>query len=1427
MFRSPVCWLRPSWLLALCFAALTLPASAASPPDSLAEPGPPSAIAQEREIPLENPLEVCGLVTWSGSTPAAGVKVELLPWMPADEAGRRRLAGEVQPPPAARGTTDASGRYRLAAPSPGVWRVRILADEAIPLQFLPLILVQAVELPPAALTPARRLEGQVVTPNGDALPGAWIFVRDPQQASSLRAGSPWRDDFRVLQTDATGRFRLLSGLEEELQLTIFPPATSRDRAPLRVEGFRSGQIVWAPSGEERQLRVVNPHRRPLADVLVRMGDLAWPTAVTGADGQATVLVSPNPAGTPPAVQLSLPDGRGLRLGSLPSPVSEGEAPTEERLTILGLPAAATVRGRVVNAAGEPVAGAVVRPGDDPGVFAVTDTGGGYELAVPVGSEQWVQAEAAGHVPRRGRLTPAMVATGRGPTLELIPAARLVGQVVDAAGRPVSAVHLAAMHRPHRGRRPFTATDPADDRAFTGEDGRFLLDRLQPGEGYTVLAWRPGAPAVRATAVAPSASAAGVPLRIVLPSGGGSFGRVLGPDEQPVVGARVSLAAAGGSTQRLGILARREDRGSREEDPFTAFTDEEGRFRTAAVPALELDVVLRAGGFAPLVIRGVAVAAPERQTPERQGPDIQPAKGQAVDLGTFFLTPGASLRGVVLDEEEEPVAGAEVHAIGEELAFPATRAGSQILGLDRRRPDAVTDDEGRFAVDDLPAGDRRSLWVRAAGFLPRSAEGVEAPNDEPVVVVLRRAASVRGIVRDEDGAPVAGAAVALRWQRMGSDGQPVRSAEGRRTETDDEGRFFFDTAPERRARLSVEAAGYVTPPPVNLVTPPEETPVEDVEEVEVVLERGATVRGTVSTESGEPVAEARVTVGGAAAFTDGDGFYALDGVRVGAGVATVVHRSYGRTRRDFEVDEGENTLDWRLPDGRRVTGRVMDSRRQGIAGAEVVLTALDGEEPWEHRDLTDAQGGFSLEPVPSGSYSLEATAAGFAPASSAMPVRVQEAAVEDLEILLRGGTTVHGQVRGLDFERLAQVTVEAHRDGGVVRAGRVDYSGAYRVEDLEPGSWLVVASLPGRRRQAQERVVAEEARGTVQRDLFFGAGVELRGAVRVAGEPLAGATVSLRGQAAAVRRATTTDHRGEFHFRDLDPGSYRLGLHHTLEEILYNDVVEVAEDRFLTIDLRPATVAGRALDGVSGEPLGQVVISLERLAAGSGMVAAGTGADGRFVLRRVPPGRYRLTARRDGWASAQQEIQLAQGQELSDLELVLEPTAGLTLAVSRADGSPPPYVEVLLLDASGQPVVVTRRSPDARGMVRLPAAPPGIGALLVQGPGGALWQRAVAVPAPEPESVTLRAAGALSLQVPALAESNGIAFATLTDASGRPLETLDLVERGLRRRWPLVGGAGVIEGVPAGEWRVEVQAPDGAVWSASLVTTGGAASVVLP
>ncbi len=212
-----------------------------------------------------------------------------------------------------------------------------------------------------------------------------------------------------------------------------------------------------------------------------------------------------------------------------------------------------------------------------------------------------------------------------------------------------------------------------------------------------------------------------------------------------------------------------------------------------------------------------------------------------------------LSGIVLGPIGLPVAGARVLAYPED-SRRVVFADSEDPGV----PKVVTDAAGRFAVTLADSAPGWTLHAAAEGHAPAIHEPV-LPGDE-VTIRLEALATLRGHVRNVGGDPVGGAAV--RW--LGFFGGAALVRESRSLP---DGAYAIEVPPPKGAfsalplaggaLVEVRAEGYA---PLLVEADMWNAPVPDRLELDLIVVRGATVRGRVlDFDTRDPVVGARVVL----------------------------------------------------------------------------------------------------------------------------------------------------------------------------------------------------------------------------------------------------------------------------------------------------------------------------------------------------------------------------------------------------------------------------------------------------------------------------------------------------------------------------------------------------------------------------------------
>jgi hypothetical protein len=851
-------------------------------------------------------------------------------------------------------------------------------------------------------------------------------------------------------------------------------------------------------------------------------------------------------------------------------------------------------------------------------YAKTDAAGRYVLrGVPAGTVDIV-AMAPEHVPAKGPAVRASDGTSseaadfvleRGPLLH--------GRVRDSAGAPIAGAGVRWML--------FDVSGMGDGLSFAPLLAQAMAEFDFPrtdAEGRFVAGPFPGAPdhhlwietqGFQEKEVAWNPERDGLEIEIVLDRGGSLEGIVMDLAEaKPVPSFTIETAS------RIDI----EPGAPGHRNPFTGGTpveDPAGRFRLDALAPGKVELLVRAEGYVDAKVEGVEV---------REG---EVTRGLIVKL-----SPGARVRGFVLDAESHPIAGAFVLSDRSLASAPARSMSSStpveqgfsrmLLGVARFAAELglagdgvrATARDGSFELVGLEAGTHRILAFHRDWCASESAplDLVAGEVREGVLLQLSRGGGVQGHVSDRFGRPVADAmVVAFAPGGPGSAGGQ-RLHEGR---SNTEGDYLIEPMEPggyvlllTRGDDALDPASFFASMNLGMVSVPAQGRVRyDI----LDSSAGACRVFGLVTAANEPVAGGNVTafaldsdtllgVDLKVARLDQDGAYEFAGLPPGE------HRFQidggGRSARIWaEIpDVPEYRLDLRLPEG-AVGGRIVDAQSHApVAGATLSLAARRGPaasglfarmlersgDSWAAK--SDADGRFRFSRLSEGRYELWAEGpAGAASwqASSPLPVDlVADEVLEDLELALEPAPRMIGVVHdeaGIALEGVQLLARHGSRVELTPTRATTDANGRFEIACVAAGAHVLTATADGFAPRSIEALAPLEGKGE-ELELVLERGVLVSVVVIGAdGRAVEGAVASLTREGAAPDESE-------------------------------NDV-------------------GRLMEGFFG--------------------SNGSGSDGkgRLELGRYVPGRYTLDVRRGFATHVQQTIELPSGETEVELRVHLD------------------------------------------------------------------------------------------------------------------------------------------------------------------------------
>jgi hypothetical protein len=527
------------------------------------------------------------------------------------------------------------------------------------------------------------------------------------------------------------------------------------------------------------------------------------TWVTGEDGQVTLDVDGG------AKTLSI---SATADGYVPTIVTWAAAPRGEGIPgeyLLRLERGTTIGGRVVDEAGQPVAGA------DVGLFLerkgqrsvgptmlLGERVQLYNVHVktdPEGYWHFDQAPArmdparvqlshpdflSDELPGQRTAPPEEKLRDRSSVMVMVKGVTVAGRVTDPAGNPVAGARVSL------GMNRYGHKSPTGK---TGADGRYELAHCRPGQPAALVVVAKGlAPYMAEFALDEKGATRDVALAVARPM----RVRVVNAKGEPVAGATVSA----GAWRMLEVL---EWRGT---------TDGEGRVTWVEAPTDPVGLNASAPGYVSVMERSVL------------GGDAE----HVIKLVKILVVSGT----VVDDETGKPVTG--FRAVG---GWTSAGRPAPFWSRDEGGVNYGPAGTGAFDFRESFQRDGYAVRVESAGYLPVESREIK-PGEEDVKLEfrLKKGKDLVATLRSVDGKPLAGADVLLvnaSSQIMVTNGKPTTQTFTLKTKADGAGKFRMDPQAGKFSVMVLHDLGYATLSPADLAKG----------DAVIVVRPWGTVRGT--------------------------------------------------------------------------------------------------------------------------------------------------------------------------------------------------------------------------------------------------------------------------------------------------------------------------------------------------------------------------------------------------------------------------------------------------------------------------------------------------------------------------------------------------------------------------------------------------------
>jgi protocatechuate 3,4-dioxygenase beta subunit len=741
------------------------------------------------------------------------------------------------------------------------------------------------------------------------------------------------------------------------------------------------------------------------------------------------------------------------------------------------------------------------------------------------------------------------------------------------------------------------------------------------------------------------------------------------------------------------------------DSFCVETDDAGRYTIPNLLPARYVISASAKTFRP------AVHHPGGDKDKSQ---VKLAAGEHKTGLDIALRPGGvEITGTVADITGGPIAHAKVWASEGERWMRGR--GATVHG--------ETDEQGRF-----------SLWVKpgeatvtaAADGYADNEEGVHAPGK--VEILLTPESSLSGTVVDAaNGQPVAGAHVLVGTSEWGwDDGETVFS--------DDQGKFRAQRlTPGRYVAVARSERGYGRTEGSTLVGLG-----QHVDGVVVKLFPARMVSGKVIiAATKQPCEDAWVSLRQEdrnkwVGVTERDDHtHVAEGVLPGTYRVQVGCEGF-RSKDKYEpvvvADKDVTGLVWEVEEGARIRGKVTTKSGEPVEDAEIWAQSTGGaardKTGWSSA-TTARDGSYDLTGLKPASYKLEVSSEqGIAP-KDGFRVDVAAGATIEKDLVLDDGGKIVGQVVDETGKPVSGVDIEAWpvSDGGFKFSfggddHKSDEAGNFAIDSLRAGDYRVTAQRgwrdelrkPGTTddaKQGEKVTVRVNQTASVKLVVESQSGTIKGTVVDTDGKPVPDAYVSAARESDAAgaqktsvqqtrwnwdERPNLTTTEGAFTVGKLSPGNYTVRAYRKGGGEAVAEHVAVGSTTKLQIK------ATGSIDGIvrraGGGPVpDELEIEVSDIASGFSRTEHYFKTDGKFVVRDVPQGHFKVHADVEG---GQKEItvDLAEGEAKTGVVLELEPLVDITgRVVELGTTKPVPGIRMMAQLASGSGRFVFRMGDD--------------------------------------------------------------------------------------------------------------------------------------
>ncbi|HLL90698.1 MAG TPA: carboxypeptidase-like regulatory domain-containing protein, partial [Tepidisphaeraceae bacterium] len=404
------------------------------------------------------------------------------------------------------------------------------------------------------------------------------------------------------------------------------------------------------------------------------------------------------------------------------------------------------------------------------------------------------------------------------------------------------------------------------------------------------------------------------------------------------------------------------------------------------------------------------------------------------------------------------------------------------------------------------------------------DALRDPIPPQFTVALEAGTQIGGVVTDPAGQPVVGATVSVVANRDGPDPHERHGVWDAPARTAADGRWTFDRVPARHTNLMLRLSHgqYVSDTHFSSDFQPQDLEQLRATTYRSTMKKGFAVAGRVTDATGKPVSGAKVAQGDDRwgshfpdTLTNAAGEFRFTQSEPAKMTLTVQAKGYAPDLRQVDASPDAPPVEFKLAEGVRLAGRVVDVGGKPVAGATVIADTWRGKRTLEWRTTSRVDGHFEWPDAPADPVEFHVLAREYqanrqATLTAAGPAAVQTVTMRPVQVVT--GTVVDADTNA-PIPKFRVKVGRRYRAGDAIywerdRSGGEYAGGAFTVRFGDQGDVrLVRVQADGYLPALSREIRADE--GDVSVDLEMQPGQNLSGLVRSpGGAPAARARVIL-------------------------------------------------------------------------------------------------------------------------------------------------------------------------------------------------------------------------------------------------------------------------------------------------------------------------------